>query len=168
MFPAVVATAAFVIGFVVLGLTVVLLAMRGGPRGVREGMHSQSRGGSRTWAIVIGVTMIVFGAAIPVVVAATNSNNSEKDAIGGVELSDSAADGRSIFAKNCSTCHTLAASNAVGKVGPNLDELRPNKALTLNAIKEGRAQGRGQMPAELVDGQDATDVADYVAAVAGR
>ena len=168
MVPAVVATAAFVIGFVVLGLTVVLLAMRGGPRDVREGMHSQSRSGGRVVGIVVGVTLILFGAAIPVVVAATNNNDSEKEAIGGVELSDSAADGRAIFAKNCSTCHTLAAANAVGKVGPNLDELRPNKALTLNAIKNGRAQGRGQMPAELVDGQDATDVANYVAAVAGR
>ena len=38
----------------------------------------------------------------------------------------------------------------------------------LNAIQQGRAQGRGQMPADLVDGQDAQDVADFVAAVAGH
>ena len=56
------------------------------------------------------------------------------------------------------------ASNAVGKVGPNLDALRPPKVLVIDAIKKGRAQGRGQMPAGLVDGQDAQDVAAYVAA----
>ena len=33
--------------------------------------------------------------------------------------------GRAVFAKYCSTCHTLKASNAVGKVGPNLDVLHP-------------------------------------------
>jgi mono/diheme cytochrome c family protein len=168
MFPAVVATAAFVIGFVVLGLAVVLLAMRGSPRGIREAMHSQSRAGSRGWALAIGVALIAFGAAIPAVIAATNSENHDKQGVGGVELSDSAATGRHLFARNCSTCHTLAGANAVGKVGPNLDELRPPKALTLNAIKVGRAQGRGQMPAELLDGKDAQDVAEFVAAVAGR
>jgi mono/diheme cytochrome c family protein len=56
----------------------------------------------------------------------------------------------------------------VGKVGPNLDQLRPPKALILDAIKNGRARGQGQMPAGLVDGQDAQDVADFVAKVAGR
>ena len=73
-----------------------------------------------------------------------------------------------MFAANCATCHTLKASNAVGKVGPNLDELHPPKALILDAIANGRARGQGQMPAGLVDGQDAQDVAAYVAAVAGH
>jgi mono/diheme cytochrome c family protein len=168
MFPAVVATAAFVIGFVVLGLTVVLLAMRGGPRGVRESMHGQSRAGSRAAAVAIGLALIVFGAVIPVLIGASNSDGHDKKGVGGVELSDSATRGRSVFAKNCSTCHTLSGANAVGKVGPNLDELRPPKALILDAIKAGRAKGRGQMPAELVDGQDAQDVAAFVTAVAGR
>ena len=70
--------------------------------------------------------------------------------------------------KYCATCHTLKASNAVGKVGPNLDVLHPPKGLILDAIANGRARGQGQMPAGLVDGQDAQDVAAYVAAVAGR
>src|SRR6187200_1603696 len=107
MFPPVVATAAFVIGFVVLGLTVVLLAMRGGPRGVRESMHGQSRAGSRAWGIGLGLVLIVFGAAIPVLIASANNNDSEKRGRGGAELAASAAHGRVIFAKNCATCHTL-------------------------------------------------------------
>ena len=76
--------------------------------------------------------------------------------------------GRAVFGKYCATCHTLKASNAVGKVGPNLDILHPPKGLILDAIANGRARGQGQMPAGLVDGQDAQDEAAYVAAVAGQ
>ena len=85
-----------------------------------------------------------------------------------MELTASEEAGRAVFAKYCSTCHTLKASNAVGKVGPNLDVLHPPKGLILDAIANGRARGQGQMPAGLVDGEDAQDVAAYVAAVAGR
>ena len=46
--------------------------------------------------------------------------------------------------------------------------LHPPKGLILDAIAKGRARGQGQMPAGLVDGQDAQDVAAYVAAVAGH
>jgi mono/diheme cytochrome c family protein len=73
-----------------------------------------------------------------------------------------------LFNDKCATCHTLDDAGAVGQVGPNLDELAPPAPLTLNAIQQGRARGRGQMPAQLYDGQDAKDVAAYIALVAGR
>jgi hypothetical protein len=38
----------------------------------------------------------------------------------------------------------------------------------LYAINNGFAAGLGQMPAGLYSGQDATDIAQFVAAVAGR
>ena len=56
----------------------------------------------------------------------------------------------------------------MGRVGPNLDNLRPPKALILNAIAQGRARGVGRMPAQLLQGQDAQDVAAYVSKVEGR
>ncbi len=40
--------------------------------------------------------------------------------------------------------------------------------LVLSAIKEGRALGRGNMPALLYQGKEAEDVAEFVAAVAGH
>jgi hypothetical protein len=40
--------------------------------------------------------------------------------------------------------------------------------LVENAIQQGRARGQGQMPPRLLVGEDQKDVADYVAAVAGR
>ena len=60
------------------------------------------------------------------------------------------------------------AANAVAQVGPNLDTLRPPKALVLDAIKNGRAKGNGQMAAGLYQGQDAEDVAAYVAKAVGQ
>ena len=72
-----------------------------------------------------------------------------------------------LFAERCATCHTLKDAGAVGRVGPNLDVLAPPKALTLNAIKQGRA-GKGQMPAQLLEDQDSKKVAAYIEEVAGR
>jgi mono/diheme cytochrome c family protein len=65
-------------------------------------------------------------------------------------------------------CHTLKASNAIAEIGPNLDQLRPPKALVLDAIAKGRANGNGQMAAGLYTGQDAEDVANYVAKAVGQ
>ena len=73
-----------------------------------------------------------------------------------------------VFGERCNNCHTLAAANTAGKVGPNLDQLKPPYALVLNAIQTGRIRGQGTMPADIVSGKDAQDVARFVAAVAGK
>jgi mono/diheme cytochrome c family protein len=176
-----VASAAFVIAFVVLGLTVVFLAFGGGPRGAREQLHTQSRGGGRAVSIIVGVVALVLGIGVPALVMASNNHSESKKAPGGVKLSNAERRGRTLFAKNCNTCHTLKASRGAGKVGPNLDvlisgingaslaETQKNRVTFIkSAIAQGRARGNGQMPAELLDGQDAQDVADFVARAAGR
>ena len=163
-----IASAAFVIAFVVLGLGVVFVAMGGGARGTREAMHRQSRTGRKFAFTTIGIVILAFGIAIPAVVLAVNAKRESKRTAGGLTLNAAQQRGRHLFAKNCATCHTLDASNSAGKVGPNLDQLRPPSGLVLDAIKNGRARGNGQMPALLLDGQDAKDVAAFVAKVAGR
>jgi len=93
-----------------------------------------------------------------------------------VHLTKNEQAGRELFAHTCAVCHTLAAVKAVGRVGPNLDvrvgeeisTAEGRKALVLNAIQEGRARGLGQMPALLYQGKEATEVAEFVAAVAGH
>ncbi len=162
-----VATVAFVLGFALIGLGVLLVAMRGGARGAREALHTQSARGRTVAAGIIAGIAVAFGVGIPAAVLAGNSDNNQ-DGPGGVNLSSAQADGRKLFAANCSTCHTLRGANASGRVGPNLDTLRPPKALVLNAIEQGRARGQGQMPALLLTGNDARDVSEFVAAVAGR
>jgi mono/diheme cytochrome c family protein len=161
-----------IIGFwLVMGLGVFFVAFRGGrrrraPGGARGG---DTRGSRRAVAIAALVIWVVFGLGLPALVLATNGgDNRSGQAPGGVDLSTAQVNGRKLFAKNCATCHTLRAVNAVGRVGPNLDQLRPPKELVENAIQTGRARGNGQMPADLVAGQDAKDVASFVAAVAGR
>ena len=176
-----VAAAAFVIGFIVIGLAVVFVAFGGGPRGAREQLHSQSRGGSRAVVIIVGLAALLIGIGVPALVMANNNDSAAKKAPGGVHLTAAEEHGRVLFAKNCNTCHTLAASHGAGKVGPNLDVLiagingaspqetiKNRETFIQDAIKNGRARGQGQMPAELLDGQDAQDVANFVATVAGR
>jgi mono/diheme cytochrome c family protein len=163
-----VAALALVLAFLVLGLGVVFVAFRGGPRrAVRGGSVASRRGRQLT---VLGVTLIVLtlGVAVPLAIAVVNGTSHARNAPGGVRLTAAEVSGRELFAKYCSNCHTLGAANAVGKVGPNLDNLHPPKVLVLDAIAKGRARGQGQMPAGLVDGEDAQDVAAFVAAVAGR
>jgi len=127
-------------------------------------------------AITIGVALaFVFGLVVPAVVL-TNNGESKASTADGVHLSSQEVKGRELFAHTCTVCHTLAAVNAVGRIGPNLDvrvgdDLTTpllRRELVLSAIKEGRALGRGNMPALLYQGKEAEDVADFVAAVAGH
>lgn len=170
-----IAALVFVLAFIALGLTVVLLAFSGGPRGAGRARRGPTRAARRVMAVGVAVVIVGLGVAVPIAIGLVNGDDHAKSAPGGVDLTAAEASGRSTFAKYCSTCHTLKASNAVGKVGPNLDVLiggingtKQQRALILDAIKNGRANGRGQMPAGVIDGQDAQDVASYVAAVAGH
>jgi len=109
----------------------------------------------------------------------------------GCSLSSSGANvvnGKEKFVAKCGACHVLARANSTGVVGPNLDE----------AFQRARQDGFGQdtfeglvhrqilqpailpqhdpvtgkelplMPAKLVTGDDARDVAAYVASAAAE
>jgi mono/diheme cytochrome c family protein len=166
---------AFVIFWALLGLSVFFVAMRGGPRGARQALHTESRVGQRL--VTLGViVMFAFGLAVPALVLAFNGVDKASVAVGGITLTHEQQKGRELFAKSCAVCHTLAATKSVGRVGPNLDvrvgvdiaTAAGRKALVLGAILEGRARGLGQMPALLYQGREAEAVASFVAAVAGH
>jgi mono/diheme cytochrome c family protein len=104
-------------------------------------------------------------------------------ACGGVK--DPQADvvaGKQLFVQKCGSCHTLSRAGTKGTTGPNLDEafqqpvkedfgttairgviykqiLFPNRLANSDGIK---------MPAKLVSGQSAHDVAAYVASVSAQ
>jgi mono/diheme cytochrome c family protein len=100
--------------------------------------------------------------------------------VGELTLNASEKTGRELFGVHCAVCHTLAAANAIGKVGPNLDTLKPPAELVLHTLQNGCLQsppstsspetclGQGNMPADIVEGTDAQDVAAFVAKVAGQ
>jgi outer membrane protein assembly factor BamB len=76
------------------------------------------------------------------------------------------ANGKAVFTQNCSSCHTLAAANAHGTVGPNLDQLKPSEA----AVERQVTNGGGGMPSfggRLTKAQIAA-VSKFVAANAGK
>lgn len=75
-----------------------------------------------------------------------------------------AADGRGLFAGSCGSCHTLEAAGTSGTIGPNLDELQPDRERVLAAI----AEGPGAMPENLYEGAEAEAVADFVSENAGQ
>jgi mono/diheme cytochrome c family protein len=161
--------------FISLGLGVFFVAMRGGPRGARESLHTESKGGQR--AVTLGIVVLfAFGLIVSAIVLAFNAEHKASVAIGGVHLNAEEQKGRELFAHTCIVCHTLAAVKSVGRIGPNLDVRvgddipteAGRKALVLNAILEGRARGLGNMPALLYEGKEAEDVAAFVAAVAGH
>jgi mono/diheme cytochrome c family protein len=155
----------FVSVFVALGLGVVLVAMRGGPRGVRDTLERGRGERMHVAEFAVVAAIVLFGLVVPALVLLGDQAAAGP---GGEKLSAKAQHGRELFFQRCSTCHTLEDAGAVGRVGPNLDLLAPAPGLTVNAIKEGRARGSGQMPAQLLEAQDAKDVAAYIAEVAGR
>jgi plastocyanin len=92
------------------------------------------------------------------------------------------ANGKVLFVKNCAACHTLSHAGSTGTVGPNLDDaFRQDRS---DGVKSTSIQGlvdywirypnnEGVMPANCsphgtfcLSGQDAQDVAAYVATVA--
>jgi mono/diheme cytochrome c family protein len=158
-----------------LGVGVFFVAMRGGPRGARKSLHTESQAGQRL--VTIGVVVVfAFGLAVPALVLAFNGAHKASVTVGGIKLTHGQQKGRELFAKSCAVCHTLAATRSVGRTGPNLDvrvgvdiaTAAGRKALVLGAITEGRARGLGQMPALLYQGKEAEEVASFVAAVAGH
>jgi len=75
-------------------------------------------------------------------------------------------DGKTIFQSECASCHTLAAAQATGTIGPNLDQLKPSEAIAKHQVEVGG----GVMPAfkgTLTDAQ-ITAVAKFVASSAGK
>ena len=72
--------------------------------------------------------------------------------------------GKNIFSQkgNCVMCHTLAAAGSGGRVGPNLDEIKPNMIMVVNVV----TNGRGVMPAyaRQLSEKEIKAVAHYVSA----
>lgn len=172
------ATILFLAFWVVLGVALFFIAIRGGVGGARATFQTQTRRGRRVAWLVFAVVYVGFGVAIPLAFLTGNHANASSQ-VGGIRLDTAQKNGRQLFGQNCGVCHTLAASNSVGKVGPNLDTLKPPYGLVLNTINNGCVQspppnspqaclGQGTMPAQLLEGQDARDVASFVAKVAGK
>ena len=76
--------------------------------------------------------------------------------------------GKNVFLNKgaCSTCHILADAGSDGQIGPNLNEIRPDKMWVINTV----TNGIGVMPAyegELTS-EEIEAVAHYVSVSASQ
>jgi mono/diheme cytochrome c family protein len=87
--------------------------------------------------------------------------------------------GAELFNQRCSGCHTFEAANAYGSKpegelqggertnGPNFDQRKESRDDVLFAIRNGGFSG-SIMPANVVVGEDAEAVADFVSKYSGK
>jgi mono/diheme cytochrome c family protein len=85
-----------------------------------------------------------------------------------------AVSGKTLFQQSCGACHVLADAGTTGTQGPSLDDVfglvreQGFDESTIRDVVRGQiAYPEEPMPANLVEGQQAQDVADYVAECAG-
>ena len=152
--------------FMVIGIAVAFIAFSGGPAAARQAYLT---GGGRVFRFVIPVLYIGLGIVVPVaVIAARGESEGAVGKLRTASLTSREESGKELFRQTCSSCHNLDAVNARGVTGPDLDELGSlDQQRVLNAIKRGGA-GEDRMPAGLLGGEDARDVALYVQRVAGQ
>jgi mono/diheme cytochrome c family protein len=132
--------------------------------------------------VIFGLTVAVLAVLIPFLAFRSNGDPAtgvEKDVPAGLDT------GKTLFQTNCGTCHTLYAAGTDGNFGPNLDLLlAPSGAASgataqqtikglegrvLSAIDNGvDSTTPGRMPAGILSGQQAQQVAEFVASVAGE
>jgi mono/diheme cytochrome c family protein len=103
------------------------------------------------------------------------------DTVGYSEGNGDRIRGKELFVKGCGSCHTLADAGTTGTIGPNLDYAFVQSRIDGLGERSILQVVRGQiaypvtdpstdapgMPANIFEGQDAEDVATYVASVAG-
>ena len=96
------------------------------------------------------------------------------------------AEGQELFQTNCGNCHTLYAAGTDGNFAPDLDLLlaptgpptgagaeetiKQTEKRVLNAINEGvdSTTTPGRMPPGILSGEQAKEVAEFVAHTAGE
>ena len=157
---------AFLFPFVLLGVAVLFVAFSGGPGAAREAYLAK---GNRGFRILFPLLYVVLGVVVPALIL-----TGREEAAGGTgtlkteKLSAQAEQGKNLFKQQCASCHALAAVNARGVTGPNLDQIgQMTVQRVVGAIRNG-GTGQGRMPAGLLEDEDAEAVGAYVSKVASR
>ena len=118
---------------------------------------------ARNTAKSLGATLVAAAVALPLAACGRDEP----------DLSE----GKAQFTQKCGSCHTLARAGTQGQTGPNLDTAF--RAALAKGISRDTVEGivhrqilhprrNSVMPAGLVEGQEAKDVAAYVSFAANR
>jgi mono/diheme cytochrome c family protein len=128
---------------------------------------------SKTPFVIFGIFALVCVILLPLI--ALGKEGDEDAAI--VKVAPRDREAKQSFATNCGACHTLAAAGTDGVVGPNLDELLVTSGANtpdqytgiyqrvLTAVTCGLS---GRMPRGILEGENAKQVAQFVAAYAAQ
>ena len=121
----------------------------------------------RSTFVMFGLVVLILGVGVPAWAITHEGSESASPE----EVPASLQEGKDLFVTNCGACHTLAKAGTDGVVGPNLDELlgagtaEGNEPRVLTAIENGI---NGRMPAGILAGQQAEEVALFVAENTGQ
>lgn len=126
----------------------------------------------RSTLVIFGIAAAVFAVLVPAWAISREGGEeaSPQNVPAGLQ------EGKDLFVINCGSCHTLYKAGTDGIVGPDLDELLAPPSPTppdpstieprvLSAIENGIA---GRMPAGILSGAQAKEVAAFVSQVAGE
>jgi mono/diheme cytochrome c family protein len=162
----------FLIPWVLIGIGVLFIGFSGGPGQARHAYLTRASGAFKVLIVIIYAGV---GVAVPAIILANRQNaEGATNKLQTIIPSDQVQKGKTLFRSTCASCHTLAAVNARGVTGPDLDRIGLNTAThsaaqqrVLNAIRIG-GTGQGRMPSGLLQGSNAQAVAAFVATVAGQ
>jgi mono/diheme cytochrome c family protein len=137
---------------------------------------------SKKTFVIFGLLVIFLAVLIPWL-----AFRSDGDAARGAQkVPSDLKEGQSLFQTNCGTCHTLYAAGTDGNFAPNLDELlapsgppegegaeatiKGVRKRVLNAVEHGvdSTTTPGRMPPGILSGEQAEEVAEFVANTAGE
>jgi len=136
---------------------------------------------SKKTFIAFGVLVAVLAVLIPWLAFRADGDSAE-----GADIPADLQSGKTLFDTNCGACHTLYAAETDGNFGPDLDELlspagppegpdaqktiEATEGRVLNAIEAGvdASTTQGRMPAGIIGGEQAEEVAEFVARTAGE
>ena len=134
---------------------------------------------SKKTFVIFGLLVIFLAVLIPWL-----AFRSDGDAARGAqEIPSGLKEGQDLFQTNCGNCHTLYAAGTDGNFAPDLDELlspsgppedeatiKQTKKRVLNAVENGvdSTTTAGRMPPGILSGEQAEEVAEFVATTAGE
>ena len=137
---------------------------------------------SKKTFVIFGLLVIFLAVLIPWL-----AFRSDGDAARGAqEIPSGLKEGQDLFQTNCGNCHTLYAAGTDGNFAPDLDELlapsgppegegaeatiKGVKKRVLNAVEHGvdSTTTPGRMPPGILSGEQAEEVAEFVATTAGE
>src|SRR3712207_9594814 len=112
---------AFLAPFVLLVIGIIFVAFSGGPGRAREAYLTR---GGRFFRFAMLLLYVALGLAVPaLVIADREPSEGATGALKEEKASTNLEDGKELFRQTCASCHTLAAANARGVTGPDLDSI---------------------------------------------